>query len=88
MTGIHPMVLMKVHSFRLHKFLSCQSLPSPQASYFSLEREEWGAVAKESGEQAKKSYTEEKNHLEQKSTIHCCRGPWRGGVSIHQEQRE
>lgn len=52
MTGIHPMVLMKVHNFRLYKFLSCQSL-LPRHLISALGREEWGVVAKESGEEAR-----------------------------------
>lgn len=54
MTGIHPMVLMKVHSFRLHKFLSVNHCFLPRHLISALVREEWGVVAKESGEQARK----------------------------------
>lgn len=71
MPGIHPVVLMKVHSFRLHKILSCQSLPSPQAfgkrRVGSGSKEIWGGSKKNLTQKRK----EEKHNLELKSTIHC-----------------
>lgn len=68
MTGIHPTVLMKAHSFRLYKFLSCQSLPSPQASYFSPGKRRVGSGSKGIWGASKKNLTqkrkEEKSKLE------------------------